>query len=87
MNLSAIAQSTGDHIFLCDPAGTVVSSSDRDLTATYIGREVPEAVMAKLSRDGSYEGLTDLNGFYDGMYYVVASPSRTRTGQPSGMCS
>ena len=84
MNLSAIAQSTGDHIFLCDPAGTVVSSSDRDLTATYIGREVPEAVMAKLSRDGSYEGLTDLNGFYDGMYYVVAQPLTDEDGAAIG---
>ena len=84
MNLAAIAQSTGDHIFLCDPAGTVVSSSDRDLTATYIGRQVPAAVVEKLAKDGSYEGLTTLDGFYEAMYYVVAQPLADEDGTVIG---
>ncbi len=84
MNLAAIAQSTGDHIFLCDPSGTVVSSSDRDLTADYIGRQVPQTVVDTLAREGTYKGLTDLGGFYEGRYYVVAQPLADEDGAVIG---
>ena len=40
MNLAAIAQSTGSHIFLTDSAGMVVSSSDRQMPSPYIGRQM-----------------------------------------------
>ncbi len=84
MNLAAIAQSTGDHIFLCDPEGTVISSSDRSAASPYIGRQLPASVMDRLQRDGSYEELTDLDGFYEGMYYVVAAPIRAADGPVAG---
>ncbi len=84
MNLAAIAQSTGDHIFLADSAGLVVSSSDRDAASPYIGRQLPQAVVDALRKDGSYEALTTLDGFYDGLYYVVAEPIADEDGQTVG---
>ncbi len=84
MNLAAIAQSTGDHIFLCDRTGKVVSSSDRNVISPYIGRQMPQSVMEKLSDSGSYEALTDLDGFYEGMYYVVAEPIAGAEGETAG---
>ncbi len=84
MNLAAIAQSTGDHIFLCDRTGTVVSSSDRNAASPYIGRQISAAVIGELEKEGGYEELTDLDGFYEGMYYVVAEPIRGGDGGTEG---
>lgn len=84
MNLAAIAQSTGDHILLCDLSGKVVSSSDRNVISPYTGRQMPESVIKKLAGSGSYEALTDLDGFYDGMYYVVAEPIAGEEGETVG---
>ena len=84
MNLAAIAQSTGDHIFLCDGSGTVVSTSDREASSPYVGKKVPEAVTEQLAKNGSYEGVTDLDGFYEGMYYVVAEPLSAEDGTTAG---
>ena len=84
MNLATIAQSTGDHIFICDSGGTVVSSSERTLDSPYIGRSIPAGVVRQLRDEGSYQALTDLDGFYDGMYYIVAEPIAARDGQTAG---
>ncbi len=84
MNLAAIAQSTGDHIFLCDASGTVVSTSDREDAAPYLGRQMPAAVMEQLAETGGYRGVTDLDGFYPGMYYVVAEPVAGADGETAG---
>ena len=84
MNLAAIAQSTGDHIFLCDASGTVVSSSDREAASPYIGRQMPETVTEQLAQNGGYEAVTDLDGFYEGMYYVVAEPVADGDGGTAG---
>ncbi len=84
MNLATIAQSTGNHIFICDETGTVVSSSDRELPSPYIGRHLSAALMDVLDGEGGYEALTNLDGFYDGMYYVVAEPVTARDGQTAG---
>ena len=83
MNLATIARSTGSQIIITDGGGTVVSSSDRQLPSPYIGRQMSSAVMGKVS-GGSYEALTDLDGFYDGMYYVVAEPIAARDGSTAG---
>ncbi len=84
INLSTLAEATGNHIFLCDGEGVVVSSSDRDKVSPYIGRLLPTGVMTQLARDGSYEALTDLGGFYGGMYYVVAMPISRSGGETEG---
>ena len=84
LNLSTIAQVTGNHIFLCDDKGTVVSCSDQDRVSPYIGRQVSFGVVDQLRREGTYEGLSDLDGFYDGMYYVVAETIAGPRGETAG---
>ena len=74
INLSTIAQVTGNHIFLCDETGVVISCSDRDQVSPYIGRQISGAVIRQLRQSGGYEALTNLDGIYDGLYYVVAKP-------------
>ncbi len=85
MNLATVAQSTGSHIFIADRTGTVVSSSDRQAVSPYIGRRLSQRVMDALADGaGAYDKMTDLDGFYDGMYYVVEQPIDGRDGQTAG---
>jgi signal transduction histidine kinase len=84
MNLSVIARCTGNHIFLCQTDGLVVSSSDNRRVSPYIGEQVDEAIIQQLAQDGTYEGLTTLNGFYDSTRYVVAEPLESWDGDMVG---
>ena len=60
MSLAAIAQCSGEHIFLCDGDGIVVTSSDST-------RISPSALSA-----GSVEMLGELGGMYSEPHYIVA---------------
>ncbi len=74
MIISSLAQSTGNHIFITDADGMVVSCSDLDVASPYIGRRIGADTMYNLCTYGSLDALTDLGGFYDGTRYVVAVP-------------
>jgi signal transduction histidine kinase len=80
MNLTVIARCTGNHILLCDTDGLVVSSSDDQRVSPYIGQQLDEDVITQLEQDGTYEALTDLDGLYDSMRYVVAEPLQSWDG-------
>ena len=72
MNISTIARSTGNHIFLCDPRGEVVSCSDKEWVCGHIGSHMDAAVMAGLRSTGEYDAVTTLGGFYDSEHFVYA---------------
>lgn len=84
MNLSIIAQCTGNHILLCDENGSVVSSSDENRVSPYVGMEIDDNVLTTVREEGTYVGLTDLNGVYDGLCYVVAESIETSGGELMG---
>ena len=70
MNVSAIANSTGNQIFIADPAGTIVSCSDKTPTCRHIGLQLADTVMGRVE-DNTEFGLTDLGGIFDQARYVV----------------
>lgn len=73
--LSSLAKSTGNHIFITDVAGLVVTSSDMEIISPYIGRQVSSRVMNELYQKGSFSQMTNLENIYsDRPYYVVALP-------------
>ena len=72
MSISSIARSTGNHIFLCNPEGTVMTCSDMEVVCPHIGKQMSNRVMSALRTAGGLDQLTDLDGFYNGTYYVVA---------------
>ena len=74
ITLSSIAQSTGNHCFLTDTDGCVLTCSDMDLSCGHVGRSVGESVMAKIGENGYYSGTTSMDGFYKNAYYVAALP-------------
>ena len=72
MNLSSLANSTGNHIFLTDPAGQIVSCSDRTALCEHIGRRMPSGVIVQLDNGGKYDEITNLDGLYPKERFVVA---------------
>lgn len=74
MNMTAIAQSTGNHILLCDSSGMVISSSDFSPISPYFGKNLDPAILQTLRTEGSYESVSNLAGLYNGLYYIVGEP-------------
>lgn len=73
--ISSLARSTGNHIFITDIQGIVVSSSDMDVVSPYIGKQINISVMEQLYKTGKFQQLTTLGNFYNERpYYVVALP-------------
>lgn len=84
MNMTAIAQSTGNHILLCDGKGMVVSSSDFSPISPYFGKRLDASVLQTISAAGRYESVSNLSGIYDGLYYVVGEPVEGWNGRTEG---
>lgn len=73
--ISSLAKSTGNHIFITDLHGVVVSSSDMDVVSPYIGKQISSSIMEQLYRYGKFQKLTTLDNIYNERpYYVVALP-------------
>ena len=74
MVISTLAQSTGNHIFITDTDGTIVSCSCRNIACEHLGRTVGAASLVQLRSDGKLNLITNLGGFYSSAHYVVAQP-------------
>lgn len=80
MSISTISRSTGDHIFIADANGVIVSCSDKNPMCEHLGVQLPESVLAEIGETGS-DTLTDLNGLYHTRRYVAAVPIRAPESQ------
>ena len=74
MVISTLAQSTGNHIFITDTDGTIVSCSCRNIACEHLGRTLTGSAMTQLRSDGKLNLITSLGGFYGSAHYVVAQP-------------
>jgi len=83
MSLAAISQCSGEHIFLCDEDGVVVTSSDTARVSPYVGLRLSEEFMDALS-GGSYEMLGELGGMYTEPHYIVAETLGDDPANPEG---
>ncbi len=72
MNLSTLGNSTGNHVFITDQGGTVVSCSDKSMRCEHKGRAVRGELFDELTASGSAEGLSSLGGLYPKDRFVVA---------------
>ena len=64
VTLSSIAESTGNHCFVTDTAGTVLTCSDAAPACAHLGAQLGGKAMAALHATGRYSALTALDGFY-----------------------
>ena len=80
MNVSAIANSTDNLIFVADADGCIVRCSDKPARCRHIGQVLPENVLLRARERGGF-GMTDLGGVYKQARYVV---SRAITSEADG---
>ena len=73
MSISSIAKATGDHVFITDPKGTVLTCSDRAPVCEHLGMTIPEEPL-EAAKGGIYNGRSDLGGMYALPRFVVAAP-------------
>ena len=78
--LSAIAQSTGNHCFVTDTDGVVVTCSDTEIVCEHIGKTPGAPAVSALRESGYYSAASDLGGFYAERRYVAALPVVSPTG-------
>jgi signal transduction histidine kinase len=71
MTLSMLSQGTGNHIFLCDEQGYVVSCSDMNLACEHMGRRVPASYREIIRLEGQLRQMTTLADFYQEKRVVV----------------
>lgn len=86
MAISSIAESTGNHIFITDENGIIISCSDRRPYCEHIGQSIPREVMQDLE-NGTYNQRTNLDGVFPEMRYVAARQITAETnGAVLGYC-
>ena len=82
MNVSAIANSTENMIFIADADGCIVRCSDKPTVCSHIGMKLTDGVL-DLARSDTEFGLTNLDGVFREQRYVV---SRAIYSEADGNC-
>ncbi len=86
MIISSISGSTGNHIFITDEKGVIISCSDRIPYCEHIGKTIPEDVLQQLDM-GIYDQFTDLGDIYTERRYVTARKISPETDKANlGFC-
>lgn len=81
MTISSLSQITGNHIFLCDPSGTVVSCSDMNIACVHIGQQIGGVPFSALAAGERLDQVSTLGSFYSTPHYVVAEAIESPDGE------
>jgi signal transduction histidine kinase len=82
--ITSISTSSGNHIFITNPEGTIVLCSDREYYCEHMGQQMSRNVMELLQSEGGIDQLSNLDGFYSGTRFVVAKPIDDPSGNRLG---
>ena len=74
MTLSSVSKATGNHIFITDFGGKVISCCCEEPICDHLDRHVPADVLEELNTFGSYYDESSLGGLYDNERIVVGEP-------------
>ena len=80
INITNMASTTGNHIFICDTSGAVVSCSDMVFECPHFGMHLSSQTLQHLTAGGTLDTISDLDGFYDRNHYVLALPIKIDDG-------
>ena len=83
MNVSAVANATGNQVFVTDRDGMVLCCSDHDPACEHIGLTIPREILAS-AEEGKLEKTSDLGGFFKTRRYVASLPIRSAGGELIG---
>ncbi len=84
MTISSLSQITGNHIFLCDASGTVVSCSDMNIACVHIGQQIGGTELVTLRRGEMVDEVSTLGAFYSTPHYVIAETVESADGTQLG---
>ena len=73
MSISAVANSTGNQVFITDTTGLIVSCSDKAPICEHMGVTLAADVMQQLRQSGAIDQITNLGGLYKTNRFVVAT--------------
>ena len=74
MSLSSIANSTGNHIFIADNSGRIVSCSDRSPVCEHLRVTVTPEITDMIDQNGELDQITTLGGLYGHNRFVIGLP-------------
>ncbi len=81
MALTAVAESTGEQIFITNAEGYVVACSDASPICPHIGECLNESLRAELPRSGTATFHDTLGGLYNDVHYSVVSAVTDQRGE------
>ena len=84
MTLSSVARSTGNHIFITNAQGSVLSCSDPTPVCEHIGQVMSAATIQSLADTGKLDMISNLDGMYASSRFVVATAMTDRSGTVQG---
>ncbi len=76
--VASIALISDSYIMVANPDGRILYATDGDNFYEFRGTGIPEDVIRQVMEEGSYSGLTDLDGIYPEKRYVASLPVKTR---------
>lgn len=74
MTLSSVSNSTGNHVFIADDSGVIVTCSDSTPVCEHMGVKLPDDILHQLDTAGIVNQITNLGGLYESNRYIVAQP-------------
>ena len=84
--IGSISGSTGNHIFITDADGRIITCSDKLPYCEHIGKMIPDEILHQL-KTGPIDELTAMGNLYPAKRYVVAGPiTAFATGDVLGYC-
>ena len=86
MVISSISGATGDHIFITDCSGIIITCSDKRPYCEHIGRKMSEETLTTLEK-GTFDEFTTLDSLYPDKRYAVGRQITAETdGELLGYC-
>ncbi|MCR5089836.1 MAG: HAMP domain-containing histidine kinase [Oscillospiraceae bacterium] len=86
MLITSLSSATGNHIFITDESGVIITCSDRYPFCEHIGKQVPEDILVK-TEQGTYNTLTTLSDIYSDRRYVTGKTIKAELdGETIGYC-
>lgn len=80
MSVSSIANSTGNHIFITDPNGKIVSCSDKSPVCEHLRATLAPEIISSISENGELDQITTLGDLYTHNRFVVGLPISGSSG-------
>ncbi len=78
--VASIALISDAHVIITNPDGEILCATDGRNFYEYQDAKVPQAVVSQVLRDGTYTGMTNLEGIYPERRYTAALPVSASVG-------